>query len=52
MMLERDHQEQKKLLYSDYLGCNYLLSEEQFSDLSVGILASIGFLHPAQADVA
>lgn len=50
-MLERDHQEQKKLLYSEYLGCNYLLSEEQFSDLSMGILTTVGFLRPAQADI-
>lgn len=51
-MLERDHQKQKKLLYSGYLGCNYLLSEEQFSNLSIGILATVDFLHPAQADKA
>lgn len=48
MTLERDHQEQKQFLYSEYLGSNYLLSEEQFSDLSMGILATVGFLHPAQ----
>lgn len=52
MMLERHHQELKKLLYSEYLGCNYLLSEEQFSDLSMGNLATVGFLYPAQADMA